>query len=143
MKTRFKFLEHTADAYIEAYGNSLEEAFESAGLAFTDVMTTLETVEAKTEETFAVEAQDEEALLYSWLEELLLAFELKQMLFSSFEVSSITPTAKGLKLVAKAWGETYDPERHVSKVGVKAATYHQMKIVKDSDGVVLRFLLDI
>ena len=139
MKPRFKFLEHTADAFVEAYGASLEEAFESAGLAFTDVMTTLETVEAKTESSFVLEAQDEEALLYSWLEELLLEFELKQLLFSRFKVSSITETDGGFKLTAKAWGETYDSVRHVSKVGVKAATYHLMQIVKGKDGVVLRF----
>ena len=143
MKARFKFLEHTADAFIEAYGTSLEEAFESAGMAFTDVMTRLESVEAKTEDCFVVEAQDEEALLYSWLEELLLAFELKQMLFSRFEVSSITETGEGFKLVAKAWGELYDAQKHETKVGIKAATYHQMVINKDADGVVLRFLLDI
>ena len=143
MKPRFKFLEHTADAFVEAYGSSLEEAFESAGLAFTDVMTTLETVEAKTEASFVLEAQDEEALLYSWLEELLLEFELKQLLFSRFEVSKIQKTDDGFKLTAKAWGETYDSERHVSKVGVKAATYHMMQIIKQKDAIVLRFLLDI
>jgi len=143
MNSRFKFLEHTADAFVEAYGSNLEEAFESAGMAFTDVMTTLETVEAKTQASFVVEGQDEEALLYSWLEELLLEFELKQLLFSRFEVSKITKTYEGFKLTAKAWGETYDPARHVSKVGVKAATYHQMQIIKEKDGMVLRFLLDI
>jgi len=143
MSSRFKFLEHTADAFVEAYGSNLEEAFESAGMAFTDVMTTLETVEAKTQASFVVEGQDEEALLYSWLEELLLEFELKQLLFSRFEVSKITKTDEGFKLTAKAWGETYDPAKHVSKVGVKAATYHQMQIIKEKDGVVLRFLLDI
>jgi len=143
MKARFKFLEHTADALVEAYGANLEEAFESAGMAFTDVMTTLETVEPKTESSFFLEASDEEALLYSWLEELLLEFELKEMLYSRFEVSSITETDKGFKLTAKAWGEVYDPKRHVSKVLVKAATYHQMAIVIGAGGVVLQFLLDI
>ena len=43
----------------------------------------------------------------------------------------------------KAWGEKYDPKRHMSKVGIKAATYHQMKIIKEPDGVTLRFILDI
>ncbi len=143
MKKRFRFLEHTADAYIEAYGASLEEAFENAAAAMTDVMTELEKVEAKTEETFMVEAQDEPALLYSWLEELLLEFELKDKLYSRFEVSCIEETSEGFRLRAKAWGEKYDPERHPSKVGIKAATYHQMEILKDPKSVTLRFILDI
>jgi len=143
MKKRFRFLEHTADAYIEAYGASLEEAFENAAAAMTDVMTELEKVEAKTEESFVVEAQDEPALLYSWLEELLLEFELNDKLYSRFEVSCIEETSEGVRLRAKAWGEKYDPERHLSKVGIKAATYHQMEILKDPKSVTLRFILDI
>ena len=143
MKKRFKFLEHTADAYIEAYGANLEEAFGNATAAMTDVMTELETVEAKTEKSFVIEAEDEYALLYSWLEELLLEFELKGRLYSRFEISEIKQTSEGFRLHAKAWGEMYDAWKHPSKVGIKAATYHQMEILKDSESVVVRFILDI
>ena len=143
MKERFRFLEHTADAYVEAYGVTLEEAFGSAGLGFTDVMTELETVKSKTESSILVEGQDEQALLYSWLEELLLEFELKSMLYSRFEVTAIEQTSEGFRLRAKAWGEKYDPKKHPTKVGIKAATYHQMQIIKESDSVTVRFILDI
>jgi SHS2 domain-containing protein len=143
MKKGFRFLEHTADAYVEAYGGSLEEAFENAAAAMTDVMTNLEKVKAEDEKTFVVEAQDEAALLYSWLEELLLEFELKEKLYSRFEVSTIKETSEGFRLEARAWGEPYDRKRHLSKVGIKAATYHQMEINKEADGVTLRFILDI
>lgn len=143
MKKGFRFLEHTADAYVEAYGADLEEAFESAGAAMTDVMTDLEKVRAEDEETFVVEAHDEPALLYSWLEELLLEFELKGKIFSRFEVSKIEATSEGFRLEARAWGEPYDRERHPSKVGIKAATYHQMEIVKKPGSVTIRFILDI
>ena len=143
MKKRFRFLEHTADAYVEAYGASLEEAFENAAAAMTDVMTEPETVKAENEVTFVVEASDEPALLYSWLEELLLEFELKGKLYSRFEVSGIESVSGGFRLHAKAWGEPYDPERHPSKVGIKSATYHQMEILKDKESVTVRFILDI
>jgi len=143
MKRRFRFLEHTADAYVEAYGACLEDAFGNAAAAMTDVMTELETVEAKTEESFVVEAQDEQALLYNWLEELLLEFELKGRLYSRFEVLEIKQTVEGFRLCARAWGEAYDPEKHPSKVGIKAATYHQMEILKEPGSVTLRFILDI
>lgn len=143
MKKRFRFLEHTADAYVEAYGASLEEAFESAALASTDVMTEFEKVEAKNEESFVVEAQDEPALLYSWLEEVLLEFELKGRLYSRFEVSGIEETSEGFRLHAKAWGEPYDSGKHPSKVGIKSVTYHQMEILKEPKSVTVRFILDI
>ena len=140
---RFRFLEHTADAYVEAYGASLEEAFENAGAAFTEVMTSLESVKPTDEQSFVVEGRDLQALLYSWLEELLLEFELKQMIYSRFEVSNIEETVDGFKLRARAWGETYNPDRHISKVGIKAATYHRMEINKTPEHVTLRFILDI
>lgn len=140
---RFRFLEHTADAYVEAYGASLEEAFENAAAAFTEVMTSLESVVPTDEQSFVIEGRDLQALLYSWLEELLLEFELKQNIYSLFEVSKIEKTSKGFRLRANAWGETYNPDRHVSKVGIKAATYHRMEINKTKDMVTLRFILDI
>jgi SHS2 domain-containing protein len=143
MKKRFRFLEHTADAYVEAYGKTLEEAFGNAAVAMTDVITEHEKVEAKVEETFKVEAQDEPALLYSWLEELLLEFELKGKLYSRFEVFEIKETPAGFRFLAKAWGENYDKKKHPSKVGIKAATYHMMEIKKEPEGVTLRFILDI
>jgi SHS2 domain-containing protein len=143
MKEHFRFLEHTADAYVEAYGTNLEEAFENAALAMTDVMTEVEKVEARNEETFTVEAKDEYALLYSWLEELLLEFELKGKLYSRFEVYAIEKSDAGFRLHARAWGEKYDSEKHPSKVGIKSATYHQMEILKKPEAVTVRFILDV
>jgi SHS2 domain-containing protein len=143
MKKRFEFLEHTADAYIAAYGESLEEAFENAALATFEVMTDLKRVKPKIEETVELEAHDESALLYSWLEEFLIRFETTGNLYSRFKVTNIEETPTGLKLKAKAWGEPYDPERHPSKVGIKAVTYHRMEIVKKPKSVTLRFILDI
>jgi SHS2 domain-containing protein len=143
MKERFRFLEHTADVYVEAYGSSLEEAFGNAALASTEVMTEVEKVEARNEETFVVDASDEFALLYSWLEEVLLEFELKGKLYSRFEVSSIEETGGGFRLQARAWGEKFDAEKHPSKVGIKSVTYHRMEIVKEPGSVTVRFILDI
>ena len=143
MKKGFKFLEHTADAYVEAYGTSLEEAFEKAALATLDVMTEPEKVEPKIEDVLEVEAPDEYALLYSWLEEILVKFELTGKLYSSFKISSIEKTPVGWKLKAKAWGELYDPKKHPSRVGIKSITYHQMEIVKKPKSVTVRFILDV
>ncbi len=143
MKKSFKFLEHTADVYVEAYGTSLEEAFENAALATLDVMTEPDKVELKIEDALEVEAPDEYALLYSWLEEILVKFELTGKLYSCFKISSIEKTPLGLKLKAKAWGELYDPEKHPSKVGIKSITYHRMEIVKKLKSVTVRFILDV
>jgi len=106
-------------------------------------MTELDKVEPKIEDVLEVEAPDEYALLYSWLEELLVKFELTGKLYSRFKISRIEKTPVGLKLKAKAWGELYDPEKHPSKVGIKSITYHRMEIVKKPKSVTVRFILDV
>jgi len=143
-KKRFEFLEHTADLYIAAYGKSLEEAFENAAHAAFEGMTDLEKVQPRLEDTVEVEGYDEQALLYNWLEALLVKFDVKGNLYSRFKISSIQKTSQGLRLKAKIWGEPFNPKKHPSKVGVKAVTYHQMEILRDAKGAVtVRFILDI
>jgi SHS2 domain-containing protein len=139
----FEFLEHTADAYVAAYGKDLVEAFENAALAMFEVMTDTEKVSARVEDRVEVEAEDEQALLYSWLEALLVKFDTNGILYSKFKIQSLRVVAKGFGLKAKIWGESFKPEKHLQKVGVKAITYHRMEIVKKPDKVTLKFILDI
>jgi len=141
--TSYEFLEHTADAYVAAYGKDLAEAFESAAVAMFDVMTEVEKVKAKVEDHVKVEAEDEYALLYSWLEDLLVKSDINEMLYSKFEISSINKTLEGFRLKAKIWGEKFNPEKHSQKVGVKAVTYHRMEILKELNKITLKFILDI
>jgi SHS2 domain-containing protein len=140
---QFEFLEHTADVLIAAHGQKLEEAFENAALAMFEVMTDTTKIDTVQEDTVEVEAEDEYALLYSWLEALLVKFEIKGMLFSKFKIDRIQDTPDGYKLQASVWGEKFNPEKHPQKVAVKAVTYHRMEIIKEHDKVTLEFILDI
>jgi len=142
-KKGFEFLEHTADAYIAACGKNMSEAFENAALAMFQVMTSTDRIDQAVEDTVEVEAYDEQALLYSWLEALLVKFEVHGMLHSRFKILNLEETPTGFKLKAKIWGEKFDPKKHTQKVGVKAVTYHRMEIIKQPDKVTLRFILDI
>jgi len=142
-KKAFEFLEHTADIYAVAYGKTLEEAFENAALAMFEAMTETKTIEPKIMDFLDVKAEDEYALLYSWLESLLIKFEVEERLYSKFEVKKIEKTPEGYVLKAKASGESFNPEKHPSKVGIKAVTYHQMEIVKGKECVTVKFILDI
>jgi len=143
MKKRFEVLEHTADMYIAAYGQTLKEAFENAASATFNVITEIEKIKPEIEESVEIEAHDEQALLYSWIEELLIRFETTGNLYCCFNISSIEKTSTGFKLKAKIWGEPFDSERHLQKVGVKAITYHRMEIVKKPKAVTVKFILDV
>ena len=140
---KFEFLEHTADVFIASHGKTMEEAFENAALAMFEVMTDTEKVSADVEDHVEVEAEDEFALLYSWLEALLVNFETKNLLYSKFKIASIDETPEGFRIKASVWGEKFNAEKHVQKVGVKAVTYHRMEILKEFNKVTLEFILDI
>jgi SHS2 domain-containing protein len=142
-KKGFEFLEHTADVYIAAYGEDLPEAFENAALAMFDVMTEVEKIGPDIEDRVDVTGEDEFALLYNWLEALLVKFDVSGMLYSKFEVWHLGQIKDRLVLNARIWGEKFDPNKHLQKVGVKAVTYHRMEIIKHPSEVTLRFILDI
>jgi SHS2 domain-containing protein len=140
---KFEFLEHTADILIAAHGQSLEEAFENAALAMFEVMTDTTKINPAQEETVEVTAEDEYALLYSWLEALLVKFEVNGMLYSRFKIISLQDTGEEFKLKANVWGEKFNAEKHPQKVAVKAVTYHRMEFIKGHESMTVEFILDI
>jgi len=143
-KRGFEFLEHMADVYIAAYGEDLGEAFENAALAMFETMTDTADIEPRIEETVKIEGEDEYSLLYNWLEDLLVRFEIENMLYSKFEVYDVSRGANGkLILKAKIYGEPFNPEKHKQKVGIKAVTYHRMEIREEHGKVIVKFILDI
>lgn len=139
----FEFLDHTADEYVLAYGMNLEEAFESAALAMFEVMTDTKTVESEEVDSIKVEAEDEVALLYSWLETLLLKFEIELKLYSRFNVHEIKKTNERYSLTATIEGEAYDTKKHTARTDIKAITYYRMEVLIEENNVILKFVLDI
>ncbi|NJE84364.1 archease [Thermococcus sp. CX2] len=125
--------EHTADIGIRGYGETLEEAFEAVALALFDVMVDVRKVEPKEVREIEVKAEDLEALLYMFLEELLVLHEMDGLVFGDFKVK-IEKTEGGYRLRARAYGEPLDYVKHEPKEEVKAITYHDMRIEKLSDG---------
>jgi len=140
---KFEFLEHTADVYIRAHGVTMEEAYQNAALAMFETMTDSAKIAQTQQESLDVEAEDQYALLYNWLEALLVKFETENMLFSKFEITDWKETAESFKFKAKVWGEKFNPKKHPQKVGVKAVTYHLMVVIREPERVVLEFILDI
>ena len=139
----FEFLEHTADIYIAAYGENIAEAFENAARAMFETMTNIDSISPESKEIVEVKGKDKMELLYNWLEELLIRFDVYGKLYSKFDIKEISNTPDGYVLKAIIYGEPFNPSKHVQKVGVKAVTYHRMEIKETSEGVTLKFILDI
>ena len=138
----YRFLEHTADIKVEAWGDTLEEAFEAAAMAFTDIFIHRDRVDKKVSRNISVEGFDLMSLLFNWIEELIVIFEVENLVFTDYKVG-IERNGENYRLEAVAWGEEYNREKHGSKVHVKAMTYHEMEIKEEDGRHVLTYVVDI
>ncbi|MDA4131352.1 MAG: archease [Thaumarchaeota archaeon] len=138
----FRFLEHTTDAEIEAFGKNLDEAFENAARAVEETMVDLETIDPIEEREIAVMGKDLETLLYSWIESLISLQEIEGMLVSKIECK-VSEQGSGYELHARLRGEKFSPEKHEQKTAIKAPTFHDMKIIRSENAVTVRFLVDL
>uniref|UniRef100_A0A7J3X5A8 Protein archease n=1 Tax=Thermofilum pendens TaxID=2269 RepID=A0A7J3X5A8_THEPE len=139
----FEMLEHTADVLVRAWGGSLEEALASAILGMYEVMTDLSKVEAREGRVVEAEGMDLENLLYNLLERLIVLFDEEAFLVSKVESVELTREPDGWRVRVRVLGERYDPERHESRVLVKAATYHMMRIWSEDGKWYLQYVVDI
>ncbi len=138
----YKYLSHTADIKIEAWGKDLEEAFIEAGKALEDAAIDINRVEPRQKVEFEIGGDDLEELLYNFLEELIIKIDVDRMVFSNFEVE-IRERDGRYMLKCRAYGEKLDMDKHRPKIHIKAATYHEMEIINRDGGVVIRYVLDI
>ena len=139
----FRFLEHTADAYVEASGYSIEEAFEWMAKAMFEVITDTSKVEPKVKVSFSGRGIDLEGVLYRWLEDLLIAHDADGMLFSRFKVHRVWKDGEEYAYRADAWGERADPKKHEFRTEIKAVTYSLMEIKKEGECWIARVVFDL
>jgi len=139
MKKAFEIIDHTADVGIIAYGADVEELFSNAALALFSLITELGSVEEKLHLNLEVSSEDTDSLLIEWLNELIYFFDAKHILFNRFDIGNVAHN----ELKATCYGEGFDPMKHKIKIGVKAATYHMLKLDKNGDGYKAQIILDI
>ena len=134
---RFRFIEHTADIGLVAYGQNLAEAFANAAYGLFSIIAELRTVKEIESRQLELSEEDSEALLFEWLNRLIYLFDVDMLLLKRFDVADFD--GRGLKAIC--YGEKYDPSRHQLKMGVKSATYHMMKVDKEKNQV--RVIFDV
>ena len=139
MKKDFEFIDHTADIGILAYGADMKQVFANAARGLFSIITELDSVAETEKRDIQVTAPDREALLVNWLNELIYLFEVKEMLFNRFEITTMTNT----ELRASTYGEKINLAKHELKTQVKAATYHMLKIEQNEDGYRAQVIFDV
>ena len=139
LRRPYRQLSHTADLAWRLWGKDLPELFENAGRALSATLTDRRYLRRRATREVRLRAFDREALLVDWLNHLLYLFDLDGFLGRDFQVESLTPE----RLQARVTGESFDPARHPSRTGFKAATFHQLSIVPVRDGWQATVVLDL
>ncbi len=137
MTGRYEFLEHTADIGIRAEGETLEEAFEAAAGGLLELLGAGFPGEGE-DRTVEVRADDREALLVSWLDELLYLHESEDLVFGGIRVERVGETRVEATVRAAARGS-----RRLEGIGVKAATYHRLRLHRGRGGWTATVYLDV
>ncbi|MDE1769685.1 MAG: archease [Thaumarchaeota archaeon] len=136
----YRYLDHMTDAFIEVIADTIEEAFENAGISVVDTIVDINSVENKDDRKIEIDADDLKGLLYSWLEEIIILTITDGFAGKTFNVK-ITKNDR-FHLLAKIGGEEINFEKHHFKMEIKSPTYHLMEI-RDEKPVLMRFLLDL
>lgn len=169
LKKAFEYFEATADVGFYAYGESLKEAYENAGLAMFNVISDTRKIGQNESRHIEVVSEDLVSLLYDYLEELLFLQDTEFLLFSRFDVEiyklcerdvevsnvelengeSVSCDLKeessscSYKLVCDAFGEEINWDIHPRGSEVKAITFHLMDVKKEDGIFILSAILDL
>ena len=132
----FEEVEHTADKALRIFGTNLTELFLSAAAGLTHLMAVdVSDISTEIEKSIEMDAIDAESLLVEWLSELTYWAESEMLIFKKFRIQKATAT----HLQAQIFGrKTYMLEKHI-----KAVTYHNLKIIKTSEGLEATIVFDV
>ena len=128
MTERLEILEHTADIGLQARAATREELYEALGEGLATMQGAWFPGEG-TERPVRVESSDPEALLVAWLDELLYLHESEDAVLTGLSVDSVDDTSLAARVRLDSRGD-----RELEGVGVKAATYHRVRVAQDPDG---------
>ncbi len=133
----FEILSHTADIGIIAYGSDMAEAFSNAARGMFSLIAEPESHRETEGRDTQLTAPDRESLLVAWLNELIYLFDVENIIFKKFDITLVGET----ELKASSYGDKVG-HKHKLKMGIKAATYHMLKI-EENNGVKVQVLFDI
>jgi SHS2 domain-containing protein len=138
----YEFIEHTADIGIRVGGDSLEGLFKNASLAMFDIIAeTKPSAKRQAPSTQKItirqKADSIDELFINWLNELLSLSATKELVFSDFQINNLDKN----NLEAVAIGKGINSYRINTEI--KAATYHQLKIVQNEYGWQAEVIFDV
>jgi SHS2 domain-containing protein len=120
----YEKLQRKADTGISVKAPSLERLYVNAGLALTDLMARLESIDEKERRQVKVSSESPPKLLTKWLNEIIRLFKedkfvARRIVFDKFDGKTIQATLRG---------EAHDPLRHGLAIELKPIAVHQLEL---------------
>lgn len=139
---KYKFLEHTADIKFQAFGKTIEKAFENSALALQEVMTKKIKIKPVIKKKIEVKGRDKEALLYNFLEEFLFLLDSENFVLSKInKISIVTDNNKEYGLITEVIGDSAFNYNFTNNV--KAVTYNSMFVKKEGRVYICQVVVDV
>ena len=135
---RWEHFPHQADIGLVGIGPTMAESFRQAALALTAVVTDPASVRPLVGVPLVCRAPTADLLLVEWLNAIVYEMSTRAMLFADFAIQ----IGDG-ELLATAWGETVDLERHEPAVEVKGATLTALKVSATAAGWRAQCVVDV
>jgi SHS2 domain-containing protein len=135
----YEFFDHAADVGIRCRASSVGELFEAAAKAMMEWAGPAPGGRDSVSLQVSLEAEDLEALLVRWLQEILYLFNQKHLYFVAANSLRVADTELQSELLARSW----DPSSCGEYQEIKAITYHQLRVCEEGGSWHARVILDI
>ncbi|MCG2722805.1 MAG: archease [Thermodesulfovibrionales bacterium] len=142
----FEILDISGDIGLRSFGKTVQEAFVNAAIGMYSLITDTGKIEEKKSIDVSLENDSLDSLLVAWLNELVFHFDAYGFIGQKISIteSDLEPaTLKSYRLNAVLSGEEFDPDRHESRLLIKAATYHRLRIAKVNEIWKIEVIFDI
>ncbi|MBI4139545.1 archease [Candidatus Woesearchaeota archaeon] len=130
-----------ADEEIHVKGKTIEEIFENAAKALTEIMANTKTIRSRKTENITMREKDEEELLFHYLEDILLLKDSEQILFKKFSCT-IKKERAYFRLHCTAKGDTINKKQEL-RTDVKGITRHEFSLAKTRKGWEATIVVDV
>lgn len=131
----YQEVDHTADWALRVEGATLAELLTQAAAGMLELAGVEFGSDQGRQRTIKIESLDRESLLVDFLQELLLALELRGMAFLQIQIETNDENAM--------WGTVREaPVTHIDKP-IKAVTYNELAVERDRRGYHTTVVFDV
>ena len=135
----YEVLDISGDAGIRSCGAGFEEALAEAAVGMFSLITDVGQVREVRSINVHASADTPEALVVGLLNDMIFHFDTYGFIGRRVEVCDRDRSS----IRARVYGEEFDAERHESRLLVKAATFHDIKVADAGDHWEIEVVFDI